>query len=91
MGQEGYNGGATLKQIRQIWTRCFNNVLLNPLLESAKTKHRRHLLKPLDEVFALRLGAVVTMVPVQASGRQRHGVAKVVTLLESRDRVMRSM
>ncbi len=37
----------------------------------------------------LGLGATVTMAPLQASGRQQHGVAKIVTLIEHQDRVMR--
>jgi hypothetical protein len=51
-------------------------LLLPPPLESAQTKRRQHRLRPLDEVFALGLGAAVTMAHVGASGRQCHGVAK---------------
>ncbi len=51
-------------------------------MEHTQTNHRRHCLRPQDEVFALGLGAAVRMVPVQASGRQRHGVAKIDSLIE---------
>jgi hypothetical protein len=61
-----------------------------PPLESAQTKHRRHCLRPLDAVFMLGLGATMTMAPVRASGRQRHGVTNIDTLIECRNRVTRS-
>ncbi len=66
-GQKGYTGRAALKKnIKNGLGRLI--LYYSPPLKSTKTKCRQHCLWPLDEVFVLRLGAVVMMAPEQDGG-----------------------
>jgi hypothetical protein len=70
---------------RQKQTRHVDTIRLAPLLEFTQTKHSQLCIRPLDEIFAHGLGAVFAMVPVRASGRQRHDVAEIVTSIEQQE------